>query len=211
MAPVIQMLKKIGKKRFVFLMVAVCLIYLLFQTYLFLQAHGYLRDTVYLAEKCYESDESDEEAYGYVLACILVKGLKERFENNFSMLLPPFNVPIKNLDDYHKLREDLWPNIQEKISFAYMRKQERDRVSEEVSEEVRSLLKRLKYYEESRKIEIENQYNALAPPKILYTCDGELRYRASRSAYLNYNAIYLDTKRDCERKNGIFEIVDSQR
>ncbi|MDY0014434.1 MAG: hypothetical protein RBS40_16280 [Rhodocyclaceae bacterium] len=53
------------------------------------------------------------------------------------------------------------------------------------------------------------EYETLAPPKILYSCDGKVSFRASRGIS-NFNDLYMKAKSECP-ENWEFKVIKSSK
>lgn len=140
--------------------------------------------------------------------CGVLGATNRNLEKDLSGLASPLSHSIKNSAEYRRLREDLWPKVQQNLAIADEKHKERELFLTELEESKKSW-DMYDSQQAARKKELEQEYERLGPPKLLYSCDGELKFIAGKGS-LNYNSIYIDAKSECGA-GGVFEIISSEK
>lgn len=120
----------------------------------------------------------------------------------------PFSEAITNSEEYQELKNTLWPMVEPRLAFA-------DDQTNKLNQNIDNLratgkvLQQAKQDRELAEANLEQEYNNLGSPKILFRCNGDLSLLASKSRLDNYNAILENAREHCQ--SGRFEIVESEK
>ncbi len=186
------------KKVMFIAIIGIILAFFAYQSFWYKNSLMLLEATIQFTEYCIKD----------VSSCDYLRATNRNLEDSISKLIPPLSNKIRNSDEYIRLNEELWPKAQPGLAVA-------DKELMESKQRIAELEKIGQIFEEdkTRRVETEkefrNEYEKLGSPKLLYSCNGELKYVAGKG-FSNYNSIYLDAKEECG-ENGNFKIIDSEK
>ncbi|MBN4166149.1 hypothetical protein [Pseudomonas fulva] len=155
---------------------------------LYQEGKAILEATVAWSEKCL-IDEKDT-------VCMALRATHRNLEEVVDKLIWPMDSLLINSYDYKRLENELWPKVDVGLSYA-------DKQMAKLTQEIDELhvfgqeLDKAKKRVREADLAIERGYDELAAPKILYRCDGQLAFIASKSNLNNINSLLYEIKVKC--------------
>ncbi len=143
--------------------------------------------------------------------CSILPQVKRTLDNQLSKLLSPLAEKVGDDGRFTQMQTLLAqsaPQAQEALrkldaEMEEFRKHEAD-WDQAIRNSEQSKAERAKEFEK-----FSAEYETLVPPKILYSCDGNISYMASRGIS-NFNDLYIKAKNECP-ENWEFKVIKSSK
>jgi hypothetical protein len=172
------------------------------QMYAFSIANNIVDFLIQAGNACISGDKS---------ICGALPATKRNLDDQLSKLMSPLANKVGDDGRYAKMQQLLAqsePQAQESLKETAAMMDEVRRIKTDLDQaahnSTQAQAERAKDFEK-----FSEEYETLAPPKILYSCDGKVSFMASRGIS-NFNDLYMKAKSECP-ENWEFKVIKSSK